>query len=509
MPRLKFRHALVAVLLAVAMLAQGTWALAGTTGGLAGTVVAADTNAPLANAKVTVSSPSETTSISTDASGRFNFLSLIPDTYTVSVDKEGYTPVSQPGVSVFADAVQQLALRAEPALKTIAKVTSRASSSLVHPGTTADVYSVNASTQDKINALGGGGSLNSAYSAVASVPGAFVPLNQTGYYQTVHIRGGDYDQVGYELDGVPVNRSFDNYPSGALSSLGQQEVQIYTGAAPSNSEGQGLAGYINQVIKTGTFPGFGTGQLGIGSPTFYHKASAEVGGATPDRNFSYYVGLGGYNQEFRYVDNTNGAGYSGIGAPLQELGDPNNCASAITGYSSCYANGTAGPGGFAMAGPNVPGLSSISDRDVIANVHFGLPHKHDGGKDDVQLLWDSGSLANYFYFSTNDQGGAAYLNNIGLGAPTYTDGYQWNGPVGVLLPSNYQGDVSQYFFPQARQHPFGSEIPANERDSTVNNQEIFKAQYQKNFGSSAYLRLYGYTYYSNWLQYGPQTTYSN
>ncbi|MGZ3522877.1 MAG: carboxypeptidase regulatory-like domain-containing protein, partial [Vulcanimicrobiaceae bacterium] len=224
MPRLKFRHALVAVLLAVAMLAQGTWALAGTTGGLAGTVVAADTNAPLANAKVTVSSPSETTSISTDASGRFNFLSLIPDTYTVSVDKEGYTPVSQPGVSVFADAVQQLALRAEPALKTIAKVTSRASSSLVHPGTTADVYSVNASTQDKINALGGGGSLNSAYSAVASVPGAFVPLNQTGYYQTVHIRGGDYDQVGYELDGVPVNRSFDNYPSGALSSLGQQEV---------------------------------------------------------------------------------------------------------------------------------------------------------------------------------------------------------------------------------------------------------------------------------------------
>ncbi|MGZ3518275.1 MAG: TonB-dependent receptor domain-containing protein, partial [Vulcanimicrobiaceae bacterium] len=258
-----------------------------------------------------------------------------------------------------------------------------------------------------------------------------------------------------------------------------------------------------------TFPGFGTGQLGIGSPTFYHKASAEVGGATPDRNFSYYVGLGGYNQEFRYVDNTNGAGYSGIGAPLQELGDPNNCASAITGYSSCYANGTAGPGGFAMAGPNVPGLSSISDRDVIANVHFGLPHKHDGGKDDVQLLWDSGSLANYFYFSTNDQGGAAYLNNIGLGAPTYTDGYQWNGPVGVLLPANYQGNVSQYFFPQSRQHPFGSEIPANERDSTVNNQEIFKAQYQKNFGSSAYLRLYGYTYYSNWLQYGPQTTYSN
>src|SRR6185437_14881178 len=180
------------------------------------------------------------------------------------------------------------ALTMHKTLKTIARVTSKAAGSLVKSGTTADVYSVNASTQDKISALGGGGSLNSAYSAVASVPGAFVPLNQTGYYQTVHIRGGDYDQVGYELDGVPVNRSFDNYPSGALSSLGMQELQVYTGAAPSNSEGQGLAGYINQVMKSGTYPGFGSIDLGIGGPSFYHKLAAEVGGASPNRLFSYY-----------------------------------------------------------------------------------------------------------------------------------------------------------------------------------------------------------------------------
>jgi hypothetical protein len=145
----------------------------------------------------------------------------------------------------------------QTALATIAKVTSTGAGNLVKRGTTADVYSINATTQDKLSALGGGGGLNSAYSAIASVPGAFVPVNQIGYFQTVHIRGGDYDQVGYELDGVPVNRSFDNYPSGAASSLGQQEVQVYTGATPANSEGQGLAGYINQVIKTGTFPGLG------------------------------------------------------------------------------------------------------------------------------------------------------------------------------------------------------------------------------------------------------------
>jgi hypothetical protein len=519
---MRLRHVLVAVLLAVAVLAQETWALAGTTGGLNGTVTDAKSGAPIANAKVTVSSPSETSSTKTDASGHFVFLSLAPDTYSVSAEKGDYQAVSQAGVTVFADSTQTVALQLV-SIKTIITLTSKATSNLVKSGTTADVYSVNASTQDKISALGGGGSLNSAYAAVASVPGAFVPLNQTGYFQTVHIRGGDYDQVGYELDGVPVNRSFDNYPSGALSSLGMQELQVYTGAAPSNSEGQGLAGYINQVIKTGTYPGFGLADLGIGSPAFYHKAAVEVGGATPNRLFSYYIGIGGYDQDFRYVDQSNGSAsgeYGFLAAPLAELApsdvDVNgNCiGSALdNNYSYCYGNdGGVGPGGYALA-PNVgvPALVNLHDRDVIANFHFALPHKYDSGRDDLQLLWDSGFIHNAFMFSTNDQGGANYLNAIGEGAPVYIDGYQYNGPTGVLLSSvpNASALVSNYYFPSQPAHSFFGQIPVDARDTINNNQEIVKLQYQKNFGTNAYLRVYGYSYYSDWLQNGPQSTYSN
>ena len=150
---------------------------------------------------------------------------------------------------MFADATQNLTLAMHTALREIGRVTARSSSALVKPGTTADVYSVGREQQDRISALGGGGGLNSGYSAVASVPGAYVPPNQAGYYQTVHIRGGDVDQVGYEFDGIPVNRAFDNYASGSLSSLGQLELQVYTGASPAASEAQGLAGFINQVIR--------------------------------------------------------------------------------------------------------------------------------------------------------------------------------------------------------------------------------------------------------------------
>ncbi len=337
MPRYRIKIAIAAILLSVSMLCQVTWALAGTTGRVGGTVVQSDSGAPIANAKVTAVSPSQAATTQTDAAGHFAFISLSPDTYTVSVEKDGFQPVSEAGVAVFADATQTVSIRMTSALKTIAKVTSTAAGSLVKSGTTADVYSINAGLQDKVSAVGGGGGLNSAYSAIATVPGAFVPLNQSGYFQTVHIRGGDYDQVGYELDGVPVNRSFDNYPSGAASSLGQQELQVYTGASPANSEGQGLAGFINQVIKTGTNPGFGSGALGIGTPVYYHKASVEAGGASPNRLFSYYVGIGGYDQGMRYIDQDNGAGATEFAGPLAPIkaGDP-GCPVTLA-PTGCYS----------------------------------------------------------------------------------------------------------------------------------------------------------------------------
>ncbi|HET7815508.1 MAG TPA: TonB-dependent receptor [Candidatus Baltobacteraceae bacterium] len=522
-----------ALLLSVSLLGQGTWALAGTTGGLSGTVVDTETSAPISGELVTAKSPSQTASATTDASGHFTFLSLAPDTYTVTASKTGYDDASVSGVVVFADTVQSVAITAHKALKTIANVRTVGTGNLVKSGTTADVYSVSSSSMEKINALGGGGSLNSAYSAVASVPGAIMPLNQTGYFQTVHIRGGDYDQVGYEFDGVPVNRSFDNYPSGALSSLGNAELQVYTGATPANSEGQGLAGYINQVIKTGTYPGFASLSLGAGTPVFYHHLMAEAGGASPNRNFSYYAGLGGYNQDYRYVDQNNAAKYTYLGAPLLELAPPSgNCNPADPtnwAYSFCYNNTGAGgspenfavgPGGYQQLPFNYGSVASVADRDVVMNFHFGLPHKYDSGRDDIQLLWNSAMLHNVFYSSLNDAGGAGVYNNpqgAGNPLPYWLDNYQSNCATGTLLNTTTPNCVVPYLYPNSpgnRQanlptnQPPGIFLDPNQRDTIWNDQEIIKAQYQKNIGSNAYVRLYGYTYYSDWLQNGPNCAYN-
>ncbi len=507
------RHLTTAFVLIVTFFSQGSWTLASTTGGLTGTVVDTDTGAPIAGVTVTATSPSQTASVTTDAAGHFGFLTLGPDTYTVTATKGGYATQSVPGQIVFADTVQTLTVRMPKALQTIAHVTSAAGGALVKSGTTADIYSVNASTQAAVAALGGGGSLNQAYSAIATIPGAYVVPNQSGYYETVNIRGGDYDQVGYEFDGVPVTRSFDNYGSSSASSLGNAEVQVYNGATPANSEGQGLSGYINQVIKTGTFPGYGDGSLGIGTPTFYHRASIEVGGATPDRLFSYYVGIGGSNNAYNTVNNNNGSEYDGwFGPVLNIIPNGSYAQQCILGSVACF-----GPAELAQGPIQYGAFSTIYSRNAVVNFHIGIPHRYDAGRDDVQILYDNESLQNQLYESPDDFASPACTGAngaSGLACATYLYGPQlypnvpsWgcSHDIGGTFTSAGLGAlkncVVNYGFPNAvNPGTYTNPNPTDpsDRDNTYNQTVITKLQYTKNFGSTAFLRVYGYTYYSTW-----------
>src|SRR5579872_5856082 len=59
-------------------------AQASTTGTIRGRVIDATTHAPIVGAKVVAQAPTQSETTSTDASGSFTFISLTPDTYTVS-----------------------------------------------------------------------------------------------------------------------------------------------------------------------------------------------------------------------------------------------------------------------------------------------------------------------------------------------------------------------------------------------------------------------------------------
>ncbi len=453
------RHVVMAVALLVAFLAQATWVLAGTTGGLSGQVTD-ETGAPVAGAAVKVASASQTATATTDGGGHFSFISLAPDTYVVTVTKQGYNPNSYPGVTIFADQSQTLALRLPKGLRQIAHVAATAAGSLVKSGTTADVYSVNSATQQTVMGSGGGYNLDSAYSAIYSQPGVTSQIGNYGFGQVYYIRGSSYSQVGYEYDGVPVNRAFDNYNANSLSSLGSQETEVYTGGSPASGTSATLAGYINQVIKTGTFPGYAQGNFGIGTPGFYHKAGVEAGGATPDRLFSWYVGFQGQDQSYRTIDNNDGAGIANDGS--SQYGIFSSFFNPLAGVFSDYYNGPwstcGGPGNNGtgpvpkgsldntVLGAPVPVCNSYTpwqasgflnlplttqDRENVMNFHFGIPHKNDAGRDDVQALFYNFSYHQLFGGNIDQQGGLATLNSnlAGWGGPNgYAESIFGDGP---------------------------------------------------------------------------------
>ena len=182
MIRRSLRHVVTRSVLLVAFVCQETWALAGTTGGLTGTVVDAETSAPIAGAEVTATSPSQTATVTTDAAGHFSFLTLASG-HVYGDRIEERLPIYERSRS---DRLRRhgarRSLRMPKALSTIAHVTSTAAGSLVKSGTTADVYSINATDASGDGGAGRRRTHQSAYSAISTVPGAYVIPNQTGYY---------------------------------------------------------------------------------------------------------------------------------------------------------------------------------------------------------------------------------------------------------------------------------------------------------------------------------------
>jgi hypothetical protein len=595
------RQVVVSLSILAAFLSQVTWGLAGTTGGLSGTVLS-DKGAPIAGATVRAVSVSESASTTTDAGGHYTFLTLEPDTYTVTATKQGYNPTSAAGITIFADQNLTLSLTINTSLRQIAQVSARATGNLVKPGTTVDVYAVNSATSAQLAISGGGNNLDSSYSAIYSQPGVVGLPGNFGFGQVFFIHGSSYDQIGYEFDGIPVNRSFDNYNANSLSNLGTQSVEVYTGGGPADATSPTLGGYINQVIKTGTFPGYAQLGGGIGTPGFYHQVTAEVGGATPDRNFSWYAAIRGSDMIPIQLDASNGGDLNPDGnnqfgqqgfvwnTPLLPLTAFGITSSNRGPWSDCTNAGATSPtngsylspflGGFygtssrvyacnvysPLAATNAIALrgNDLSDRENVVNLHIGVPHKNDAGKDDIQILFDNfyyqttawdnlstfgglpffGSMftfagtnpngtGNYNTFLDNAFGAGTYnfLGTVGMPAfagfcdyfnlyalfglsprcasqgpspQPYFDGYQI---VNAKFGDSALGSpniVAPYYFPSSpANRPMFYGASPYLVSNTGNNGSIVKLQYQKNFGSSAYVRLFGYTFYSDWLQTDP------
>lgn len=273
----------IAALAVIFALSTSAVALALTTGSVAGYVTDAS-GAPVAGATVALASASFDTKTTTDAKGFYALDGVPSDTYSLSVQKDGYQPYSVAGLTVLQDGIVRENVQLTKALKTIASVSARSATSLVQPGQTADEYVV---TQQSMKNITGLPMTIEQSEVLNSLPG-FTPTSGGA----PSIRGGAINDLGYEMEGVdikePVLGLFTN--NGALA--GVQQLTVDTGSFDVAS-GNTNEGTINEIIRQGSYPGFVDAAFFKDMGYFYNGISAEAGGGSPDNRFTWYVAYSG------------------------------------------------------------------------------------------------------------------------------------------------------------------------------------------------------------------------
>jgi hypothetical protein len=487
----------IALLALVVMLVQGTWVLAGTTGTISGTVT--DQNgAPVAGVRVTATSPSQNASVTSDAKGFYSVLNLSPDTYTITASKTGYDPSTLNGVTVTADQNANGDIKVHATTAVLGHVTATAQAGAVSKTVTGDLYAVNASKISAYQGSGGGAeSLYSQNAVVGSLPGVVRAVGTGGTYNgqgTLSLRGGAYDQVGFELEGIPLNRGFDFYNGTALATNGLASVEVYTGGAPADS-GRAMSGFINGTIQRGRYPGGADFTGSFGGQAFSHAMQLAMYGATPDGRFNYYVSTQSNDQDYLYGDRGNQDNYHfNIGANDAGCAYVASHFSLAPNYCST-AHDLNVPMGQSLFTNNA--LPYNQARDTTANLHWTFVHN--GLSDDLQALTVMGTTGGPFPYSGSNLDPNFYGFETGGGSDPVSGrllwpiGNPWTG--GLNQPYN-PAKLGVYSWPSAG-GSIGA-IPEGFQDSQSTQYNIEKLGYTRSLTDTSFVRVFAYSLYSGW-----------
>jgi len=509
----------IALLALVVMLVQGTWVLASTTGSIEGKVTDQNGNG-IVGAKITAASPSQSSSATTLANGFYSILDLSPDTYSVTASKDGYDMSTLYGVTVTQNQSTAVDLKMRQAVKTIGHITTTATASVVSKTITGDLYAVNARAISSYQGSSGGAeTLYSQNGVVGSLPGVtrFAVGAGPGYggQGQLSLRGGAPDQVGYELDGVPLNRGFDIYNATTFNTNGLASLQVYTGGAPADA-GRAMSGYINEVIQRGKYPGGADITAISGSPLFNHTLQADVYGGTPDSRFTYYVSTLAQNSYVNFGDRNNLANTS-FTVPANDPG----CAAFNAGpaiiagntLNCSQANILSTPVGFGGGASGAYGANPFAaQRDTATNLNWSF--EHNGLNDNLQTLYVVGTgLDTPFGMygtpgadpsqATTNFTGCANCWNAATGQTLWPTGFFYQGQVGqpynpaLVLPLSWPSSGGSITGTAASGFQ-GGPIPQNFEDSQSQQYSIEKVAYTRALTQESFLKLSGYKMYSYW-----------
>jgi len=218
------------VLAAVLAMFWIDFALAGTTGKLAGRITD-DKKEPLPSAAVIIAGT--TLGAVSDLDGYYSVLNIPPGTYSVQIRMVGHRPYTANNVTITVNNTTKLdAVLPDESITTEAVVVT-AQKPVVDVGLTSTVATV---TDKDIKTLPVQ-ELNDIINLQAGVVDG-------------HFRGGRSGEVQFQVNGVSINNVYDNSPTIRIDRSLIQEVEVITGTFDAEY-GQAMSGVVNTVLKSG------------------------------------------------------------------------------------------------------------------------------------------------------------------------------------------------------------------------------------------------------------------
>jgi len=340
---------------------RGATAAESTTGVLVGTVTDTDGH-PIAKAYVAAASPSGRYEATTDAQGRFTVVGVIPDSYVVSIDASGYQALAQRGVLVLAGQAEHIAFQLERRLESIGS--TRASTAAFSIGATTDTFTVSgdaarALTPNENSSGLAQYSAGTVQGAIAAVPG--VDLDTFG---NAILRGGKVSDTVFDYDSVPVPQGLIAEPGGnivgaQLATVGIAATTVTMGGFGAESQ-NALAGVVDEIPLTGTYPARSTFEIGTGSETHFGQILWQNQWATPDLRWRYSLSTVQSSEYFPYGNGTTfyPSEEGTYGLSLQSRGESataGNVHFALTPHDDLGFVGLVGEAAYQQYGLPYPG----------------------------------------------------------------------------------------------------------------------------------------------------------
>lgn len=265
-------------------------AFAGVTGTVIGTL-RDQSGKPIAGALVTLSAPAtiDRTDMS-DRGGHYAFTGIAPGTYTVTASEETFEQASSP-VSVTVDKTSVIDMSLATAVQLSSSKVHVAKKSRLSPATT---YTVTATNEQVSKSQPG--NLYQMQGDLFAQPGV-----TTNSYGVSHIRGAQGNQIGYDIDGVPVNDPQTNYFAtnftGNPIMIGMKSLDLVNGGADA-SYGDATGSFLNELTMSGRdfatdtkdFGGTLEATLGPDHGWDYRGTSDQFGGIIDNGKIDYYIG---------------------------------------------------------------------------------------------------------------------------------------------------------------------------------------------------------------------------